>query len=83
VFALLREAGQDVQMQSPLSAQKTAQQYIMRLQQTEYYRNCYKKDFYITFLDNVIDEATRRLRVHNPQAGRQAKFSDLFQTNKP
>ena len=83
VFALLREAGQDVQMQSPLSAQKTAQQYIMRLQQTEYYRNCYKKDFYITFLDNVIDEATRRLRAHNPQAGRQAKFSDLFQTNKP
>lgn len=83
VLALLREAGKDVQMQSPLSAQRTAQQYITRLQQTEYYRNCYKKGFHITFLDNVIDEATRRLRAHNPQAGRQAKFSDLFQTKKP
>lgn len=80
VLALLREAGQDVQMQSPLSAQQTAQQYIRRLQHTEYYRNCYKKNFNIPFLENIIDEATRRLRTHNPQAGQQAKFSDLFQT---
>ena len=83
ILALLREAGKDVQMQNPLNGQQTAQQYITRMQQTEYYRNCYKKKDHIPFLDNVIDEATRRLRGNNPQAGRQAKFSDLFQTKKP
>lgn len=83
VLALLREAGQNVQMESPRSANETAQQYIRRLQQTEYYRNCYKKNFYIPFLENIIDEAIRRLRAHNPQSGRLAKFSDLFPTTKP
>lgn len=82
ILSLLRKAGSDVQMDNPLSGRETAQSYLRQLQQTNYYRNCYHNEYNIPFLNNVIDEASQRLRNNNPQAGRIAKFGDLFQQKK-
>lgn len=82
IVTLLREANTNVNLESPLRGRETAQSYINRLRQTSYYRDCYHKNFFIPFLDNLVETAINRLNANDPARGKKATLSDLLPKTK-
>ena len=82
IVNLLREANTNVNLESPLRGRETAQSFISRLRQTSYYRDCYHKNFFIPFLDNLVETAINRLNANDPARGKKATLSDLLPKTK-
>lgn len=82
IVNLLREANTNVNLESPLRGRETSQSFISRLRQTSYYRDCYHKNFFIPFLDNLVETAINRLNANDPARGKKATLSDLLPKTK-
>ena len=82
IVNLLREANTNVNLESPLRGRETAQSFVNRLRQTNYYRDCYHKNFFIPFLDNLVETAINRLNANDPARGKKATLGDLLPKTK-
>lgn len=82
VMAVLKAAAGDRALRSPFKGVETAKGYIGQLKQTDYYRDVYRKSFYIPYLNELIDTAIARFNANNPSANKEITLTDLINPDK-
>jgi len=82
IIRILQSASADNDLRNPFRSRETAQGYIRQLHQTDYYRNIYKSEYIIPYLNDLIDVAITRFNKIDPARGETLILTDLIPKTK-
>lgn len=74
---VLHEIQEDTKLQDIFLYQEAAEDCIVKIKKTEYYREIYNANWTIPYLNDVIDEAIKRIRTFNPKNNSKVKLLEL------
>ena len=76
--AIFIEAKNDKGLGNPFTGQKQALTYIDKIKNTRYYREVYRENWTIPYLNNLIDKCFETIKAFNPKESKELHLLELM-----